>query len=478
MSALLRRALPVLVVAGVLLVPAIASAHPLGNFTINTSAGIVLSPGHVRVDYVVDMAEIPTVQARPDLDTDGDGQISETERSAWASSTAATLVTNLDLRLAGRPVTLDTAAASASLLPGQGGLDVLRLDATYVAEVDTERGSLAFEDANFDGHVGWHEVTAAGVDGVRLADADVPTTSVTDGLRSYPQDLLSSPLDVRTASATFAPGVSVGATEPDHDAESSTARPGVIGGAFADLVDRTGPLMLVALLLAFGFGALHALGPGHGKTLMAAYLVGSGGRIRQAVAVGGAVATMHTASVLGLGFLVLGATSVFAPERVYPWLGLGSGVIALALGATLLVSRMSRWSGGDRSHDDVHAEHDHDHRHGDHGHTHAAPDAPVLSRNGLVALAVAGGVLPSPTALVVLLAAVAIHRVGYGLALIAAFSLGLATALMVVGILALRARDVVQRRLSHRAARLVPILSASAIVILGLVLTVNGAKQL
>jgi nickel/cobalt exporter len=476
MSALLRRALPVLVVAGVLLVPAIASAHPLGNFTINTSAGIVLSPGHVRIDYVVDMAEIPTVQARPVLDADSDGEITETERSTWASATAATLVTNLDLRLAGEPVALDIAAASASFLPGQGGLDVLRLDATYVADVETARGSLAFQDANYDGHVGWHEVTAAGVDGVRLAGADVPATSVTDGLRSYPQDLLSSPLDERTASATFAPGVSVGAAEPSHDAESSTARPGVIGGAFADLVDRTGPLMLVALLLAFGFGALHALGPGHGKTLMAAYLVGSGGRIRQAVAVGGAVATMHTASVLGLGFVVLGATSVFAPERVYPWLGLGSGVIALALGATLLVSRMSRWSGGGAAHDQD--EHGHDDGHGEHGHTHAASDAPVLSRNGLVALAIAGGVLPSPTALVVLLAAVAVHRVGYGLALIAAFSLGLATALMVVGILALRARDVVQRRLSHRAARFVPVLSASAIVILGLVLTVNGATQL
>jgi len=187
---------------------------------------------------------------------------------------------------------------------------------------------------------------------------------------------------------------------------------------------------------------------------------------------------MHTASVLGLGFVVLGATSVFAPERVYPWLGLGSGVIALALGATLLVSRMSRWSAGEAVHDHADGEHRHDHGHGEHGHPRAAPDAPVLSRNGLVALAVAGGVLPSPTALVVLLAAVAVHRVGYGLALIAAFSLGLATALMVVGILALRARDVVQRRLSHRAARLVPVLSASAIVILGLVLTVNGATQI
>jgi nickel/cobalt transporter (NicO) family protein len=470
----LRLALPVLVIAGVLLFPAVAWAHPLGNFTINTSAGLVFSPGAVRIDYVVDMAEIPTVQVRPQLDGDGDGTITEAERSAYANATAPGLLSQLTLAVGGQPVALDVRSAQVSLLPGQGGLDILRLEATFTGALSSDAGSFSFADHNFDGRVGWHEVTAAGVDGTALSGSNVPATSVTDGLRTYPQDLLSSPLDVRTASARFAPGVSVGG-----DVERPTggvARPGVIGGAFADLVDRTGPLMLLALLLAFGFGALHALGPGHGKTLMAAYLVGAGGRARQAVAVGGAVATMHTASVLGLGFLVLGATSVFAPERVYPWLGLGSGLIALGLGSVLLVSRLGAWS-APAAHDHDHAA-GHDHGHGEHTHSHDAPADGVLSRKGLVALAVAGGILPSPTALVVLLASVAIHRVGYGLALIAAFSLGLATALVVVGILALRARDVVQRRMSHRTARLVPVMSASAIAVLGLVLTVNGVRGL
>jgi ABC-type nickel/cobalt efflux system permease component RcnA len=236
--------------------------------------------------------------------------------------------------------------------------------------------------------------------------------------------------------------------------------------------------MAAAMLLAFGFGALHALGPGHGKTLMAAYLVGAGGRVRQAVAVGGAVAVMHTASVLALGFVVLTATEVFAPERVYPWLGLGSGLVALGLGAGLLVSRLGAWgSRGERldpSHDPDH--HDH-HGHG-RGHSHAAPDAPALSRRGLAALAVAGGILPSPTALVVLLASVAFGRVGYGLALIGAFSLGLAAALVAVGAVAIRARDLVARRASGRLARIVPVASAGAIAVVGLVLTVNGAAQL
>jgi ABC-type nickel/cobalt efflux system permease component RcnA len=232
--------------------------------------------------------------------------------------------------------------------------------------------------------------------------------------------------------------------------------------------------MLVALLLAFGFGALHALGPGHGKTLMAAYLVGAGARARHAIAVGGSVAVMHTASVLALGFVVLTVTEVFAPERVYPWLGLVSGVIAFALGASLLVARLGSW--GDR-----HAGPDHRHADGTPGHERAHPHrapAGVLSRRSLTALAVAGGILPSPTALVVLLAAVALDRIAYGLALIGAFSLGLATALVVVGLVALRARDVVAGRMSGRTARLVPVLSAASIALLGLVLTFRGFGQI
>ncbi|MGH2635791.1 MAG: nickel/cobalt transporter [Actinomycetota bacterium] len=475
MKRTLRHTLPVLgVVAWVLLVPAVAIAHPLGNFTVNTSAGIVLSPGAVRLDYVLDLAEIPTVQVLPELDADGD--VSGAEPSAWAVDRAGALLEGLTLAVDGRPVALAVASARVELLPGQGGLDVLRLEAVFEAPVGAE-GAIVFRDSNFSERVGWHEVTATAVDGVALVDSDVPATSSTDRLRSYPEDLLSSPLDVREARVSFAPGTGAPTATIDDDATSSGVRPGVAGGAFADLLDRTGPLMFAALALAFGFGALHALGPGHGKTLMAAYLVAGGGRARQAIAVGGAVALMHTASVLALGFVVLTATSVFAPERVYPWLGLASGLIALGLGAGLLLARLGEWG---RFRGREHRVHHHDHAgdHEDHAHPYAAPDAPVLSRRGLTALAVAGGILPSPTALVVLLAAVALHRAAYGLALIGAFSLGLAAALVVVGVLALRARDLVSRRMSGRLVRLVPLGSAAAIALLGLVLTVNGASQL
>jgi nickel/cobalt transporter (NicO) family protein len=455
------------IVASVLLAPALAVAHPLGNFTINRYAGIELTPGHVRIDYVVDMAEIPTVQVRPQMDADGDGEVTDTERAAWATRVAPGLRSGLDVSIGGRPVRLGVVSASARFRPGQGGLDILRLEAAFSGPAPAE-GRLSFADTNYGDRIGWREVTAVGADGTALASSSVPARSVSNALLYYPRDLLSSPLDVTTATVSFRPGPSavVSAEEPGA---ATDARPDVTGGAFAGLVGRTGPFMAVALLLALGFGALHALGPGHGKTLMAAYLVGAGGRVRHAVAVGGSVAVMHTASVLGLGFVVLALTQVFAPERVYPWLGLVSGLIALGLGATLLVSRLGRWSGSDAD-GDHHHDHDHDQ---DHVHGHEAP----LSRRGLTALAVAGGILPSPTALVVLLAAIALGRVAYGLALIAAFSLGLAGALVVVGILALRARDALTRRVSGRTARLVPVLSAASIAVLGLVLTLRGFAQ-
>jgi ABC-type nickel/cobalt efflux system permease component RcnA len=478
----MRRALLLLgAIAAAVLAPAVALAHPLGNFTVNASAGIVLSPGTVRVDYVLDMAEIPTVQAMPTLDADGDGTVSSAEAASWASDRAPELLAGLTLTVDGEPVALHVSGAHLELLPGQGGLSILRLEAAFDGATTSE-GELSFHDANYADRIGWHEVTAAGVGGVAVRGSSVPAASPSDRLRSYPRDLLSSPLDVREAGLRFAPGRSISVPTSGPDAEGSSARPGVVGGAFANLVERTGPLMIVALLLAFAFGALHALGPGHGKTLMGAYLVGAGGRARVAVAVGGAVAVMHTASVLALGFVVLTATTVFAPERVYPWLGLASGLIALGLGASLLVARLGAW--GDRGPESDDGEHErgtHDHPHGtrDHSHPHApALSRPVLSARGLTALAVAGGILPSPTALVVLLASVALHRVGYGLALIGAFSLGLAAALVAVGMLALRARDVVERRMSGRVARLMPIASAVAIAMLGLVLTVSGAARI
>ena len=252
-------------------------------------------------------------------------------------------------------------------------------------------------------------------------------------------------------------------------------------GPFDALLANQGiGLILLGMVLAVAFGAWHALLPGHGKTLMAAYMVGSKARKRQAISVGTAVAVMHTASVLALGLLVLSLERTFRPESLYPWLGLVSGLVALALGVYLLISRLSVW--GSKGHD--HADHDHDHDHEqahDHGlgrHSHALPEGAPLSPRGLIALALAGGILPAPSALLVMLGAINAHRVGYGLALVLAFSIGLATALIVIGMGALKARDLMQQRLSSTMGRLVPVLSAVAIVAVGVFLTARGISQI
>jgi ABC-type nickel/cobalt efflux system permease component RcnA len=489
--ALRRAAVLLLGSIGILTIPAPAFAHPLGNFTINLYSGIAVVPDEIRIGYALDMAEIPTFQeTQARIDSNADGVASSTEQQSWARRKAPELLAGLRLSVNGRPVQLAVESSSMAFRPGQGGLNVLRLEATFSGPAPAS-GSVRFEDTNYQDHVGWREITAVGADGEAVRNSSVPLQSVSDELRAYPANLLQDPLKVTAASFSFAPGESNVVTSPATPGGSG-ARPGVIGGSFAKLIARSGltvPIVALSLLLAVGFGALHAIAPGHGKTLMAAYLVGAGGRVRQAIAVGGAVSLMYTASVIGLGLLVLYAESLFPrPEDVYPWLGLLSGVVAIVLGGALFTVRFRarrRAAAAAAAHDHPgqahladHGSGDHDHTHGDHGHVHAAPDAPVLSRKGLAALAVAGGILPSPTALVVLLAAVSLHRLVFGLALIMAFSIGLAAALIVVGVLALRARELVSRKMTSRIGQVIPLLSASAIVAVGAYLVARAVTQL
>jgi ABC-type nickel/cobalt efflux system permease component RcnA len=523
-----------------------ASAHPLGNFTINTYDGIVVVPGGVRVNYVVDMAEIPTVQLGRTLDAGGDGTTTPAELAAFALDRSAELPPSIDLTVDGRPVALAVRSAHASFRPGQAGLRTLRLEVVLTAAIG-RAGTLTFSDATYADHVGWHEVTAVGARGAVVAGSTVPTASISDVLLRYPKHLLQSPLDVTTARLSFEPGTSgaaPGLPEGSGSANGEEVRPGVTGGAFARLATWTGlsvPALLLALLLAMAFGAGHALLPGHGKTLIAAYLVGQGGRMRQAAQVGISVAFMHTASVLVLGLAILGLELV-APDRVYPWVTLATGLLVVGMGAALLVIRLRDARRGRVAHGHHH-HHGHDHHedeeshdpegefemelgaheheavdaripvlagvgvgaagpataipvahslpassnghrgpvpngHSHAGHSHTA-ERPVLdrplSRKGLAGLAVAGGILPSPTAIVVLLATFSAHRVGFGLALIAAFSLGMAGALIAVGFVAVRARTAVSKRLSGRLVWALPIVTAIVIAGLGVYLTIRGA---
>jgi ABC-type nickel/cobalt efflux system permease component RcnA len=478
-----------------------ASAHPLGNFTINLYSGLVVEPGHLRVNYVLDMAEIPTFQERSRIDADGDGLISGAERTAYAERKARELMRGVTATAGTQRVAFHVAASAMRFRPGQAGWStpILRLTAEFDGRIG-DAGTLEYHDGNYADRIGWREITAVGADGEVLRGSPVPVRSISDALLRYPTALLSSPLRVTGATLRFTPGRSAPASTMPRDAAGAAARPLVTGGSFARLATWTHlsiPLVALALLLAMGFGAAHALLPGHGKTIMAGYLVGAGGRKRQAVQVGIAVAFMHTVSVLAIGAVVLLVTT-FAAERVYPWIGLASGLVVVLLGVALFASRARAARGHshgvlDRS---VPFEVEHarqlvsagrgggpilvdDPPAHDHGHPHEIlePDRP-LSRKSLAGLAVAGGILPSPTALVVLLSTVSTHRVAFGLALIMAFSIGLAGALVTVGLLALRARELVSRRLRGGAARLLPLLSAALIVGVGVFLAVRSTVQL
>jgi nickel/cobalt exporter len=481
----MKRAIRAAAVLGVALTclvtaPGAASAHPLGNFTVNLYGGIVIEPSRSRSDYVMDLAEIPTYQEMVVVDANRDGRAEATELKRYALRKAPALLRNVTVTADGRPVALRVEVSHARLRPGQGGLPILRLEAVFDGRIDRS-GVLRYRDRNAAGRIGWREVTAVGASGEIVARSTVPAHSISDALLHYPTRLLSDPLHVTRASLSFRPGRSGAAPALPTDRSVAT-RPGITGGTFARLATWSGlsiPIAVGALLLAAAFGAAHALLPGHGKTIMAAYLVGAGGQIRQAIQVGVAVALMHTASVLLLGIAVLALTT-YAPEQAYPWLTLVSGVAVLALGTYLVWSRVIRrvrrsrvaWRSDDHHHED-----DHDHGPASHEHAHVPLDRP-LSRRSLAGLAVAGGILPSPTALVVLLSTIHQHRVVFGLALIAAFSVGLATALMGVGVVALRAQRLVQRRLRARWASLVPVASAAAIFSMGIALVTQAATRM
>jgi ABC-type nickel/cobalt efflux system permease component RcnA len=239
--------------------------------------------------------------------------------------------------------------------------------------------------------------------------------------------------------------------------------------AFTDLVGTKEWgfwFLLSAALIAAGLGALHALEPGHGKTIVAAYLVGSQGTAMHACLLGLIVTASHTAGVYLLGAVTLYASRYVVPERLYPWLGVGSGLTIAGLGMYLLVQRF-RAKGHSHSHSHSHA-HGHHHHH-DHGHHHHHHIPKTVSYSQLLALGVTGGIIPCPAALVVLLSAVALHRIGFGLFLILAFSIGLAAVLITIGLLMVYARRFMSRMKGEGSltTRWLPITSAAFITCLG-----------
>jgi nickel/cobalt transporter (NicO) family protein len=446
------------VVAALLIAPGSASAHPLGNFTVNRHAGIELAGDRVFVHYVLDLAEIPTFQLGDDV---------------RAKGYPTRLARDLELTLDGRRLPLRMLERRVASSPGAGGLETLRLDVVYGAKAaGTE---LRFVDRAFANRIGWREVTLSARDGATIGRSSVPTSSASDQLSRYPKDLLRSPLDVSTAEAIVDPGDSTGLPPTLARADSTKHE----SGGFEALIERgdlSVGVLLASLLVAMFWGAAHALTPGHGKAMVAAYLVGTRGTPRHALMLGATVTVAHTAGVFAIGIVTLALSQFIVPEQLYPWLTLVSGILVVAVGAAVLRQRLraGRPSAGNGHHHHHDHHHDNEHHH-DHVHEHEPGHDHALTSKSILGVGIAAGLLPCPSALVVLLSAIALHRIGLGLALIVAFSLGLAATITAIGLVAVFARRAFGRlSLDGRVVRTLPAVSAALILAVGVVITAKA----
>ena len=478
------------------LVPAVAMAHPLGNFTVNQYSRLDLGDA-VSVRYVLDMAEIPTFQRRQIVDANGDGRISVAEAASESKRLVAIVAPHLQLLVDGRPVRLAISEQHVRFPRGQGGLSTTRLDARFRAvgfKLDGSPHTFTLSNSYATDRVGWRELLVAKGDGVAVRTTNASVGDRTRALTHYPTDLLHSPPDVRsetTVAALGSGGLAVQAIPAnDEYAPAEASDSAKSDGGFVSLIENGGSLSVWGAILALGlalvFGMVHALTPGHGKTMVAAYLAGTRGQARHALILGATVTVTHTAGVFALGIVTLSLSQFIVPEQLYPWLNLASGVMVVGIGVFAIRDRLRRWlraarpraavpvahgHGHDHGHD--HAAHDHGHDHG-HGHSHAPTDE--LSMRSLVALGVSGGLLPCPSALVVLLSAIALHRLAFGLALIVAFSFGLASVISGIGLAVLYARKLFTRLPSDhgRIVQVLPVASAVIITTLGLILTARS----
>jgi ABC-type nickel/cobalt efflux system permease component RcnA len=472
--------------AGALLaVASPAAAHPLGNTTANRAVSVTVLPDELHVSFVLDLAEIPAYAALLEMDKDADGWPSPSEKSGWAQArcdrTAASLDVVIDDQL------LPMVAGGMPLLtlpPGVGGLETLRLVCPLTAPLtpSAEVRALTVTDTADDGRRGWREITVVAGRGITLAASDVPAVSPSNLLTAYPSDMLQSPVDVRVARATFRPDMAGPTAEASlASGAASTPTAGGPDDPLADLLAGTDSPMawLVALGLAAALGAGHALSPGHGKALIAAYLVGSRGSVRRAGALGLTVAVSHTLGVFLLGAIVLSASEMLVPDRVVAWLSLGSGLLVILLGAaTARRALAGRPQAPGHGHD--------------HGHPHdQGPSESQVVGHGhppmrdVVTLGLAGGLVPSTSALIVLLVAVTTGRVVEGMALIGAFGLGMAVVLAgLAGATSLARNGLADsRRLAvhpriRRIANGVPLASAAGIMVAGAAATIGAIGSL
>lgn len=499
-----------------------ALAHPLGNFTINHYARLEMSPHQIRIRYVLDYAEIPTFQEKQNMDPNGDAQISDAERAAYLASSVERLIGNLKLSVNNQAVALalEPNTAQLSFTPGQGGLNIMRiamwLDAPFQL---SNSDAVTFADTNYSDRLGWREIVVPARDGISIQNSNVPATETSQELTLYPENLLNNPRNDRQATFTVTPGTGT-VTQSSSLKVVDTGPLGVLDRTreqFGQLLtsnQELSPLvLLVTFFIAMGLGALHAFSPGHGKAVVGAYLVGSRGNWTHAVFLGLIVTVTHTAGVYALGAITLFLAAYVVPDQLFPWLEFLSGALVAIIGVRLFIERFRAARSHTGSYDQAmnrlgipplaltpayagsasnaqiyQTAGAHAHSRGQvHSHDFAAPEQAQAharqhlaeiqalekpSWKNLLSLGMSGGLLPCPSALVVMLSAIALGRVLYGFYLIIGFSLGLAGVLVLTGLALLYAGKFAGRYLGGQRVgtvmRYVPIVGAFLVAILGL----------
>jgi nickel/cobalt exporter len=531
-----RWSIVVCAIAMILMAGAAAAAHPLGNFTVNHFIRLEVAPSLLHVRFVVDMAEVATLQELQAAGATDPSAPTDSELQAYLDRAATEYAAGLIISIDGTRVIVHPVATAVSTPEGAAGLKTLRVECDMASDLPPAAPGVArrihLEDANHRGRIGWHELVVSSDSGLVIFDSSAFGNAVTDELRAYPQDSLAAPLDERSGEFSYALGAIPAGGKPLITRQGS--RTAQARDRLAELiaVPRVTPMVaLFGLLIAAALGGLHALSPGHGKTIVGAYLVGARGTPRHAAFLGLTVTATHTAGVFALGLVTLVASRYVLPERLFPLLSFASGVIVVVMGATLFFRRLraalSRPAAGfvgtqrphadshrhGHTHDehhlhsdphhhgaphfhedgqlDHHHSHNHDHGHSDQGgavthshggsvHTHLPPGAngSRVTWRSLLALGISGGLLPCPSALVVLLGSISLHRVGYGLILVAAFSAGLASVLTAIGLLFVYAGRFMKSAIgAGRLARVIPVLSALVIAGAGLVICWQSLGQ-
>ncbi len=486
----------------------------MGNFSVSHYTRLEATSKGVEVTYVLDLAEVPAYTLLRDWGLDAKSPQAQLEQKA--AEQARTWAQGLEFHSAGTSVEPKFLSAAIRIADGSGGLVVARIRSVF--ELAGIKSPLTFEDHNFPDRAGWKEIVIGSGTGTELVSASQGSTDRSNALTEYPPNqTIAPPQDLRAAlewrvggspvSRGAAKIVPIGQPEavgppPTAAPSSAPQAPQTAGSAVKNdflsrllAKDHIGwQWMLLGLLAAFGIGGAHALEPGHGKTLVAAYLVGSRGSMKHAAILGGVVTFTHTISVFLLGLTMLLLSASVVPGKVIRVLEAASGLSIVAIGAVMLIERVRRLRSAGHSHphrhDHPHAHaHPHDHHHHDHvhdrqhQHEHTHDHGPQghshmpggdITFGSLLALGVSGGLVPCPAALVIMLAAIAFGHTGAGLVLLVAFSLGLAGVLMVVGMLVLYAKNWLpdpSASSRHPFFRLVPVLSAIVILCLGLLMT-------